>query len=67
MQRRKLLVVMAINATIVIYCAYLHFQGYSLGRVASALIFSLIVLNLVAEYSWRRATNKNRQPSGKTQ
>lgn len=64
MLKRKILVVIPLNLAIVIYGVYLHLQGYSLDKVVGIVLLSAIVLNLVAEFSWRAAAKRYRRPSG---
>jgi len=56
---RKLRVVIAINATILLYCSYLYIQGYELWRLAVVFVVSAVGLNLIAKYTWRAVIKRN--------
>jgi hypothetical protein len=62
--QRKIWIVIPLNVGIVIYGVYLYLQGYSPGRVFGTILLSAVILNLVAEFSWRAASKRYRGSTG---
>ena len=63
-QQRKVWIVIPLNVAIVIYGVYLYIEGYSVVRTVGTIFVSVIILNLVAEFSWRAASKRYRRPTG---
>jgi hypothetical protein len=57
---RRMIFRLALNLTIIIYCAVFYVRGYSIGQAFLLLAISALVVNLAAELPRRKAKRDGR-------